>query len=119
MEPILLYDSESWPARGRDLSKISASELKCLRRISGKTKRDLIKNQKIREDLQQPPIEKRLAQRQLRWFFLHLINEDRNPRQVFEERPDGGRPRGRPRVTYEECIEEMGRGGSIQKHGGT
>ena len=22
---------------------------------------------------------------------------------------DGGRPTGRPRVTYEECIEEMGR----------
>ena len=29
-------------------------------------------------------------------------------RYFFEARPDGGRPRGRPRVTYEECIEEMG-----------
>jgi hypothetical protein len=40
LEPILLYSSESWPARGRDISKITASEMKCLRRISGKTKRD-------------------------------------------------------------------------------
>ena len=37
------------------------------------------------------------------------MNEDRKPRQFLEARPDGGRPRGRPRVTYEECIEEMGR----------
>ena len=35
---------------------------------NGKTKRDLVRNQKIREDLQQPPIERRLAQRQLRRF---------------------------------------------------
>ena len=37
------------------------------------------------------------------------MDEDRKPRQFFEARPDGGRPRGRPMVTYEECIEEMGR----------
>ena len=37
------------------------------------------------------------------------MNEDRKSRQVFETRPDGGRPRGRTRVTYEEYIEEMGR----------
>ena len=37
------------------------------------------------------------------------MNEDRKPREFFEARPDGGRPRGRPRVRYEECIEEMGR----------
>ena len=67
----------------------------------------MIRNQEIREDLQQPPIEKRLAQRQLRW--LSRMVEDRKPRQFFEARPDGGRPRGRPRVTYEICIEEMER----------
>ena len=84
MEPILLYGSESWPARGRDISKITASEIKCLRPISGKTKRDLIRNKKNREDLQQPPIEKRLAQRQLRWFgHLSRMNEDRKPRKFF------------------------------------
>ena len=27
------------------------------------------------------------------------MNEDRKPRQFFEARPDGGRPRRRPRVT--------------------
>ena len=49
-----------------------------------------------------------LAQRQLRWFrHLSRMNEDRKPRQFFEARPDGGRPRGIPRVTYEECIEEV------------
>ena len=37
------------------------------------------------------------------------MNEDRKPRQLFEARSDGGRPRGRPRITYEKCIEEMGR----------
>ena len=33
------------------------------------------------------------------------MNEDRKPRQFFEARPDGGRPK----VTYEECIDEIGR----------
>ena len=42
-------------------------------------------------------------------FNLSRMNEDRKPRQFFEARPNGGRPRGRPRVTYEESIEEMGR----------
>jgi hypothetical protein len=37
------------------------------------------------------------------------MNEDRKPRQFFEARPDGGKARERPRVTYRECIEEMGR----------
>jgi hypothetical protein len=84
LEPILLYGSESWQARGRDICKITASEMKCLRRISHKTKRDLIRNQNIRDDLQQPPIEKRLAQRQLRWFgYLSRMNEVRKPRQFF------------------------------------
>ena len=37
------------------------------------------------------------------------MNEDKKTETVFEARSDGGRPRGRPGVTYEECIEEMGR----------
>ena len=32
----------------------------------------------------------------LRWFgHLSRMNEDRKPRQFFEARPDGGRPRGK------------------------
>ena len=40
---------------------------------------------------------------------LLIPNEDRKQRQFFEAIPEKGRPRGRPRVTYEECIEAMGR----------
>ena len=34
--------------------------------------------------------------------YLSRMDEERKQRQFFEARPDGGRPRGRPRVTYEE-----------------
>jgi hypothetical protein len=36
MEPSLLYGSESWPARGKEISRINAAEKKCFRRIAGK-----------------------------------------------------------------------------------
>ena len=75
LEPILLYGSESWPARGRDISKITASEMKCLRRISGKTKRNLIRNQKIREDLQRPPIEKKISPKTIKVVWTLIPNE--------------------------------------------
>jgi hypothetical protein len=36
MESTLLYGSESWPARGKEISRINAAEMKCFRRIAGK-----------------------------------------------------------------------------------
>jgi hypothetical protein len=38
MEPSLLYGSESWPARGKEISRINAAKMKCFRRITGKTR---------------------------------------------------------------------------------
>jgi hypothetical protein len=34
MEPSLLYGSESWPARGKEISRINAAEMKYTPRIS-------------------------------------------------------------------------------------
>ena len=46
------------------------------------------------------------------------MNEDRKPRQFFEARPDGGKARERPRVTYREMHRRDGEE-SNQKHGGS
>jgi hypothetical protein len=51
MELSLLYGSGCWLARGKEISRINAAEMKCFRRIAGKTRRDRIRNERIREDL--------------------------------------------------------------------
>jgi hypothetical protein len=63
MGPSLLYGSESWPARSKEISRVNAAEMKCFRRIAGKTRRDRICNERIREDLGQEGIENRLVKR--------------------------------------------------------
>jgi hypothetical protein len=73
--------------------------MKCLRRIARKTRRDSIRNEGIREDLGQEGIENRLVR----------MGEERKPKQFLEARPEGRRPRGRPRKSYEDGIEEIGR----------
>jgi hypothetical protein len=56
MEPSSLYGNESWSARGKELSRINSDEVKCFRRIAGKTIRDSIRNERTTEDLEQEGI---------------------------------------------------------------
>jgi hypothetical protein len=35
--PILLYDSENWTIKARDARRITAAEMKCMRRTAGCT----------------------------------------------------------------------------------
>jgi hypothetical protein len=42
IEPSFLYGNESWPASGKEISRINVAEMKCFRRIAGKTRRDRI-----------------------------------------------------------------------------
>jgi hypothetical protein len=46
-------------AIGKEISTINAAEMKCFRRIAGKTRRDRIRNERIREHLEQEGIENR------------------------------------------------------------
>jgi hypothetical protein len=44
MEPSLLYGSDSWSASGKEISRINSAEMKCFRRIAGKTRQESIRN---------------------------------------------------------------------------
>jgi len=71
-----------------------------LRRVSGLSLRDRVRSSDIRRELGVEPLLLRVEGSQLRWFG-HLI---RIPLEVFQARPTGRRPRGRPRTRWRDYI---------------
>jgi hypothetical protein len=64
--PILLYGSESWPTQEKHVSRITATEMRCCRKIVGKTKRDQVRSERIREQVGQESVRRVLEERQLK-----------------------------------------------------
>lgn len=52
LKPILTYESESWSLTSKIKSKLQAAEMRKLRIIRGVTRRDRMRNVRIREELQ-------------------------------------------------------------------
>ncbi|KAI5754231.1 hypothetical protein M8J77_006965 [Diaphorina citri] len=103
--PILTYGSETWAMRKKDKSRIQAAEMKFLRSIAGKTRRDRIRNDDIRRMLQMESLEERMRKGRLRWYgHMKRMNCERLPKKMYEMRMEGMRPRGRPRYRYSDVI---------------
>ena len=118
LEPTLTYGSESWPTQDKHISKVTAVQMKVLRRTIGKTKRDKIRNEKILQDLDQKPISGKIERNQLRWYgHVNRMDETRKPKQYMQARPEGRKQRGRQRVTYLDTVERIGmrRGKSLRE----
>ena len=49
LTPTLTYGSESWVMKTADRSRIQAAEMRPLRAMVGKTRRDRVKNEDIRK----------------------------------------------------------------------
>lgn len=63
--PTLLYGSETWVRNMRLKSRINAAEMKQVMKIVGKTKIDRLRNEIIREELNQEPIVMKINKRKL------------------------------------------------------
>lgn len=109
--PTLIYGSEAWITTEKQKQKIQTAEMKYLRRVVGKTKRDKIRNQTIRTSLDIQPLQDRVYQAQLRWFgHLNRMDDQRIAKRAWEARLGGldrNRPRGRPRKTWDDSIQEL------------
>ena len=113
--PTLMYGSESWTLEARDKSRLQATEMKFLRRTVGKTKRDKIRNTRIREEVKADSLEERIERNQLRWYgHVNRMNEDRIPKQIFESRSQFKLPRGRPKTIWLDVIKQ-----NVEKRGCT
>ena len=84
--PTLTYGSESWIINKRIESRITASEMKCLRKIQGVTKRDKLRNQNIRNQLQTKPVVENIIEKSLKWIG-HVIRmkDERIPKSNGSE----------------------------------
>jgi hypothetical protein len=108
--PTLLYGTESVTILGKHKNRMQASEMKYLRKVTGKTRRDQIRNTKIRNQLKQESVEVLMENRTLTWYG-HAVRMDleRRPKLVLNARPEGGRGRGRPRLEWEEYVKGLAR----------
>ena len=106
--PTLTYGAESWTLTKNLELKLNMPEMKYLRKVVGKTRRDKVRNNTIREEVKQIPIQEFIKKKELRWFgHLNRMDEDRIPRKVYETRTEGVKGRGRPRLEWEKYITEL------------
>ena len=106
--PTLTYGHELWVVTERTRSRIQAAEMSFLRRVAGLSLRDRVRSSDIRRELGVESLLLRVERSQLRWFG-HLIRmpPGRLPLEVFQARPTGRRPRGRPRTRWRDYISRL------------
>src|ERR1044072_1267856 len=78
LTPILTYGAECWTTTTVTRSRIQAAEMKPLRTMIGKSKRDRIRNEHIRERIGVSSIRNKIEKAQLRWLgHLERMEEGR------------------------------------------
>jgi hypothetical protein len=91
-------------------SAIQTCEMRFLRKIEGKTRRDRERNEIIRDIVGVQPIQEYGERSQLRWCgHVNRMDDKRTVKRVCEARETGKRPRGRPRKTWKEGLQEVTR----------
>jgi hypothetical protein len=100
-------------------------EMKFLREIIGKTRRDRIRNDDIREQLKVDDIKTDIEKNRLRWYgHVMRMAGERIPKKTLEMKLRGRRPRGRPKTRWMDQVlrdvekgEEMDAGETRQGMG--
>lgn len=104
--PTLTYGCESWALTRSRNNRLQAMEMRYFRRVAGKTRRDRVRNQTLRTNLQVQPLTEVVDRNKMRWFgHLVRMEDQRIPKQMLEARTQGRRPRGRPRMKWMDSIK--------------
>ena len=105
--PILIYGCESWTIKKELEKKIIATENKWLRRILRIGYKEHITNEEVRERTLQPSIMEVIRKRRMKWTgHILRMEEIRNPKRIFNYKPEGRRSKGRPKRRWVDGLEE-------------
>lgn len=103
--PILTYGSESWVLTNSMKSKIQAIDMKYLRRVKGITRRDRIRNDSVREELEIEPIHNAIEKQKLKWFgHICRMSDNRQVKRIWEAGVHRHKSRGRPKKTWNDEV---------------
>jgi len=95
--PAITNGCESWPLTVKQHSKLEATEMVYLRKLEGKTKRGIMRNQTIRAVLKIETLQHQIETTHLRWFgHVYRMEEETIPKKVWQA-PEGKRLKERPR----------------------
>ena len=95
--PVLLYGSETWTIKTSDTRRITAAEMKCMRRTAGYTWTDYKTNAQIAKELKITPILDKLLENKRSWVqHVNRMPRKRLPRVMKHYSPTGRRNRVRP-----------------------
>lgn len=101
--PMLSYGSEAWTLRKADKSRITACEMRFMRRTAGYTKWDLKRNCEILKELKTQPVLDYIVQYQSNWkHHLERMSNSRLPKAIYDYVPHGQRSVGRPAKRWRE-----------------
>ena len=94
---VLLYGSETWTIKARDARRITAAEMKYMRRTAGYTWTDYKTNKHIPKELEITPVPDKLLEYKKNWIQrVNRMPRDRLARIMKHYSPTGRRNRGRP-----------------------
>jgi len=93
----LLYGSETWTNKARDARRITAAEIKYMRKSAGYTRTDYKRNTQISKELKITPIFDKILEYTRNWVQrVNRISRNRLPRVMKHYSPTGRRNHGRP-----------------------
>ena len=93
----LLYSSDCWTLHRSEQQRLHTTDMKMLRWIQSKTRKDRIINEKFRSDVMVKPITTYVTQKRLSWYGHVTRREDTNVAKKVTPMKVGWKiPRGRP-----------------------
>jgi hypothetical protein len=99
--PTILYGSEVWVTKERQLSRVQAAEMRYLRSVKGCTREDHIRNEDIRRELRVAPLCEVIKNNKENWrSHVTRMQDGRYPKEILNYRPTGKRSIGRPRKRW-------------------
>ena len=93
----MLYGSETWTIKARNARRITAAEMKYMRRTAGYTWTDYKTNTQVTKELKITPILDKLLEYKRNWIQpVNRMPRNRLPRVIKHYFPTGRRNYGRP-----------------------
>ncbi|XP_022201339.1 uncharacterized protein LOC111058148 [Nilaparvata lugens] len=104
--PIASYSLEACTTNRREESRLQAGEMKFLRTCVQKTRRDRVRNDEIRKEVEQrETLLTHISNARLRWYgHVERMENTRTAKVWLHGEVEGRRPRGRPRRRWRDQV---------------